>query len=556
MLPETAGLKPVTALSTAASPAWQDEYSFESGAFSDAKPWDLDRRPPRWRRGLGPLRSRIRAQVPKQTRQRNLPPLRRLLGVSLTLGQAVLRWRLQRRSAGDQSTAILALRLRRAAEFLGPTYIKLGQIIASGHGVFPEDLVREFKACQDRVAPERFETVRRIVEEDLGAPLSQVFVEFDEQPLAAASIAQVHRAVVAEPGGGRVEVVVKVQRPDIAARVTADLEVMSWLGRRLVGRIPVAALANPPALVEVFAQSIVEELDFRLEAENMLDVAESLGRLGQTAFVVPRPHPALVTERVLVMERFEGFHYENVAGMADAGIDTEELVRSGMVAFIEGCLIHGLFHGDLHGGNLFVLPDGRTALLDYGIVGRLTEPRRVAFLKLVLSSTMGNVQAQLEALRDLGALPPDADLVAVATDLGLDQPQVDPTTLSQQELADEMNRVVKSLLGSGARLPRELMLFAKNLVFLDGAIATLAPDLDLLGEIKAIGAHFASVHGNRLAADIGIRPEDYDADLSALKGQFGFDPATEEMSYQEMRERRELILSRLTGRDQSQRIVA
>ena len=253
-----------------------------------------------------------------------------------------------------------------------------------------------------------------------------------------------------------------------------------------MGRIPVAALANPPALVELFAETIVEELDFRLEAANMLDIATVLRDLGQDGYVVPRPHPRLVTRRVLVMERLSGFNFDDVAGMQDAGIDTEAVIRTGMVAFMEGAIVHGIFHGDLHGGNLFVLPDGRTALLDFGIVARLSPERRLAFLRLMLGATTNDVHAQLAALRDLGALPRDTDLDAVIRDLGLDRPPIDPTTLTGDEMVKEVQRVVKALLGYGARLPKELMLYVKNMVFLDGAIARLAPDLDILAEIATI----------------------------------------------------------------------
>jgi ubiquinone biosynthesis protein len=167
--------------------------------------------------------------------------------------------------------------LRRAAERLGPTYIKLGQIISSGEGLFPSELVEEFTRCRDQVPAEGFDAVRRVVEEELGRPLEEVFEYFERTPIAAASIAQVHAARLRPTDGAAhgPEVVVKVQRPTIRTQVHADLKVMSWLAPFLVGRIPIAALANPPALVELFAQTITEELDFRLEAENMLDVAQS-----------------------------------------------------------------------------------------------------------------------------------------------------------------------------------------------------------------------------------------------------------------------------------------
>ena len=181
---------------------------------------------------------------------------------------------------------------------------------------------------------------------------------------------------------------------------------MSWLAPHLIGRIPVAALANPPALVELFAETIVEELDFRLEAENMLDIARVLAETDQRAVVVPRPHPVLVTRRVLVMERLDGFCWDDVDGMRQAGIDTSAVVRALLIAFLEGATLFGVFHGDLHGGNLFVQPDGRVALLDYGITGRLDEVRRVAFLRLLMGGTLNDERLQLATLRDIGPSRP------------------------------------------------------------------------------------------------------------------------------------------------------
>ena len=179
----------------------------------------------------------------------------------------------------------ISRRLRVAAERLGPTYIKLGQIVASGEGIFPPELVAEFKWCRDEVPAEPWAVVERVLAEDLRRPIDEVFASVERVPLAAASIAEVHAAQLLDG----TPVVVKVQRPDVARRVAQDLAVMAWLAPHLVGRIPVAALANPPALVELFAETITEELDFRLEAENMLDVAMTFAALGQRDFVVPRP---------------------------------------------------------------------------------------------------------------------------------------------------------------------------------------------------------------------------------------------------------------------------
>ncbi|MGQ0832663.1 MAG: ABC1 kinase family protein [Microthrixaceae bacterium] len=513
------------------------------GSFSDDAPWLVDPDQMPWRAAVPGLRRQIALDLPHLTRPGKVPPGSRVVRTTALLGFALARWATgARRRGGAASRADVSRRLRRAAERLGPTYIKLGQIISSGEGIFPEELVGEFKKCRDQVPPEPFSVVRRVVEEDFGRPLEEVFTRFHPAPLAAASIAQVHVAVLRTGE----EVVVKVQRPAVGALVHKDLRVMAWLAPFAVGRIPISALANPPALVELFAETITEELDFRIEAQNMLDVARSFAELDQRDYVIPRPHPTLVTPRVLVMERLSGFKFDDVTGMKGAGVDTEKVVRTGMVGFMEGAMIHGVFHGDLHGGNLFVLPDGRTALLDFGIVGRLSEPRRLAFLRLLMTATSNDIHGQLGALRDLGALPPDTDLDAVIRDLGLDRPVVDPTTMDADELVNEIQKTIKALMGIGARLPKELMLFIKNMVFLDGAIATLAPDLDIIGEIGNISMHFATTHGERLAGELGLDPGAYELDLSGVRASFGYEQGTEgAVTYRDLQARREIIRTRL-----------
>ena len=518
------------------------------GAFSDQPPWILDPSGSSWTEVAVELRAAAQREVPSLTRRRVVPPLGRLVVVVYRLGRAIAPWYLRRReflwmkafTSPEESRADLSQRLRVAIEKLGATYIKLAQIISSGEGLFPEELVGEFKKCRDQVPAESFSDVLRTVERDLGARLADVFSTFDTTPLAAASIAQVHRATLRTGE----DVVVKVQRPTVSDRVREDLKVMSWIAPLMIGRIPVAALANPPALVELFAETIVEELDFRMEAANMVDVATMLRELNQDGYVVPRPHPELVTKRVLVMERLEGFNFDDVTGMQSAGIDTEAVIRTGMIAFMEGALIRGVFHGDLHGGNLFVMADGRTALLDYGIVGRLSDARRLAFLKLMLAATTNDLRGQVAALRDLGALPLDTVIDDVIVDLRLAEP-IDPTTLSGEELVKEVQRVVKSLLAYGAKLPKELMLYVKNMVFLDGAIARLAPDLDLLAEVANITLVFTQRHGERLGKELGIDPTAVEFNFDSVKASLGVDVSTNSLTYRELQKRRELIQKRM-----------
>jgi ubiquinone biosynthesis protein len=508
----------------------------EVGAFSEAAPWLVDRGQMPWLVGIDAVREATRAEVPRLTARRRFPPWRRIVRVSWKIGRAVAGWYLADRGKGrSRSHGGLSRRLRVAFADLGPTYIKLGQILSSGEGIFPPELVGQFKMLRDRVPAESFDTVRETVEADLGRPLEEVFSSFSTEPVAAASSAQGHLAVLRSGE----EVAVKVQRPNIAALVRNDLAVMSYLAPFLVGRIPIAVLANPPALIELFAETIVEELDFRLEAENMLDIAHVLAVTGQRAILVPRPHPRLVTPRVLVMERLSGFAWDDVAGMKAAGIDTEAVLRAGVVSFLEGAMLFGVFHGDLHGGNLFVLPDGRTALLDFGITGRLDEPRRRAFLRLVMGGTVNDVRAQVEALRELGALRPDADIDEVIRDLNLDGPPQDVTKLTAEELTHQLRDLTKGLLAYGAKMPKELMLFVKDILFLDGAVASFAPDVDLLGEVAGIATYFAARHGGRISEEIGIDPRETDLDLNGVRASLGVSADTERISYRELQARRE-----------------
>ena len=255
-----------------------------------------------------------------------------------------------------------------------------------------------------------------------------------------------------------------------------------------------------------------------------------------------------MTKRVLVMERLSGFSFDDGKGMRAAGIDTEAVIKAGMVAFLEGAMLYGVFHGDLHGGNLLVMADGRTALLDHGITGRLDQPKRQAFLRLMLSGTTNDVRGQVQALCQLGALPLDTDIDAVVRDLNLDGPVKDPTKMTPDEMIAEIRDITKALLGYGARMPKELMLYVKDLLFLDGAMATLAPNLDLFATLTEIAMHFAVQHGQRIASDVGITIDPSMVDISGFKASMGVQADVERLTYAELQERRALIAKRMDGR--------
>ena len=512
----------------------------EFGAFSDHGPWVVDPDHLPWQWDIDRIRRGTRREVPRLLATGRLPPIPRLARTVVEIGTAIGGW-LVFEWRRPSSRAGISRRLRKAFERLGSSYVKLGQIVSGGEGLFPDELVSEFKLLRDQVPPEPFAEVRAVVEIDLGGSISELFEWFDETPIAAASIAQVHAARLRTGE----EVVVKVQRPRVAQLFRDDIAALSWLAPHLIGRIPVTALANPPALVELFAETVIEELDFRLEAQNMLDIAHVLAQTNQRGIIVPRPHPTLISRRVLVMERLDGYAFDDVESMHAAGIDTHALLEAGLIASLEGALIYGVFHGDLHGGNLVVQPDGRTALFDFGMTGRLSEPQRLAFLRLLMLGTTGDQRGQLAALRDLGAFPPDTDLDALARDLDLDGPVKDPTQMSADALMAEMREVTKKLLGYGARVPKELMLFVKNTMFLNSATAILAPDLDMLQQMMNIYTYFAETHGERILREVGIDASQAAPDPEAMKAAFLVDSDTDTLTFRDLQARRDEVRRKL-----------
>lgn len=385
-----------------------------------------------------------------------------------------------------------AHRLRRAFERLGPSYLKLGQFISSGRGLFPDVLVDEFAACRDRCPNLPMKAIRKVVERELGGgrTIESVFASFDEVPLAAASIAQVHRATLLD---GR-EVVVKVQRPGIRKEIEAHTRTMPALAGLVERLFPDAPVADPHAVVRLFATTILHELDFRLEAQNMADIALDLEAAAVTDVVVPHPIPELVTERMLVMQRFEGLRFDDLDQMRAAGIDTSALLLSGLRALVEGATVFGRFHGDLHAGNVIALPDGKFGLVDFGICARLDGRERTGLQRLLVGISSGDPLAQVQGLDAMGALPEGADrrrLVGLLTLAHREQRD----SLSVDDLRDGAPRVMRIFTEHKLELPPGLVLFFKDVLYLNGSTRLLAPDLDLLGLFGALRSHFDAKYG-------------------------------------------------------------
>ncbi len=523
-----------------------DDNDFWS--FSQNGPWVFPKDPPVWTKGLQEERAKLKKEYKQILAASKLKAVSRLLQLFIYIGPPMLIWFfIDRKKPKTISRGLLAHRLRIAFQKLGPTYIKLGQIISSGEGIFPKELVTEFKLLRDQVPAEKFKIIKKIIREELGQDIEEVFSYIDPKPIAAASIAQVHFAKLVTGE----EVAVKVRRPKLETLVRNDLSVMDAIAPHLVGRIAIAALANPPALVELFAETILEELDFRLEAENMLDVARVLAKSEKRAIIVPRPHPIFVTRGLLVMEKLSGFYFDEADKMRSAGIDTAKVLHQGVVSFLEGVMLYGIFHGDLHGGNLFVQNDGKIALLDFGITGRLDEDKRQAFLRLIIGAAMNDIANQVTALQDLGAFPKDIDKEQIIKDLKLDTPGEDVTQMSAEELTGQLKELTKQLLDYGAHIPKELMLFIKNMLFLDSAVGNLAPDIDIFEEFNSIAMYFVTHYGTYITQQIGIDPDQNAISTEGLKSSLGVSQDIDKLTYKDIQMRRDMVKKKFQAGEES-----
>jgi ubiquinone biosynthesis protein len=386
-------------------------------------------------------------------------------------------------SAAAGSWAPLAASLRRAFERLGPAFIKLGQFLSVRPDLVPPDALAEFERLQDRADPVAFAEVRRRVEAELGGSLRRLFRDFDPEPLASASLSQVHRAVL--PSGEAVAV--KVQRPGAAESMRRDLRLVAGLLPLLVRLTPLGRRLDAVSLWSELRETFEEELDFRREAE----VAGAMGR-NFCAFPgvrVPRVHWGWTTRRVLTAEHVEGVKISAAAVRGRA--DYAELAERGARAFLQQVLRDGLFHADLHPANLLITPRGEIAYLDFGITGRLTPRERRDVLGALAGLLSRDPPLALRHLAGLGVRVPPQEVqgFAGAVDRIMDQalaPSLGETSLS---------RIGRGILGAVHRhrvsFPRKYALLAKALITVEGSARLLHPGFSfeaaargyLLGEL-------------------------------------------------------------------------
>jgi ubiquinone biosynthesis protein len=362
-----------------------------------------------------------------------------------------------------------------ALEELGPTYIKLGQAISTRTDLLPPAYIAELSKLQDNAPSVPYEDIAKVFEEELGRPPDMVFASFDKEPVAAASLGQVHRALLSDGS----QVVVKVQRPNVEARVAEDLEVLRDVAHFLTSNTEAGRQYNFEDWFEEFEAMLLTELDYRREGRNADRFRENFAT--EPALSVPKIFWEYTTKRVITMQEVQGIKITDNDALDAEGIDRTCLANTcARVAFTE-IFRHGFFHADPHPGNFFVLRDGTLALIDTGMVGRLDEPTRNSLTRITLSLSKRDVEGLVDELLALGIPTGSIQRHDLRLDLGrlislhLDGP---PETFS---FAQMFSDVLGTAARHNIRIPSDLLFLAKTLAMSEGIARHLDPEFPLMG---------------------------------------------------------------------------
>jgi len=364
-------------------------------------------------------------------------------------------------------------RLRMALEELGPTFVKLGQVLSTRPDLLPPAYIAELARLQDTVPPEPWEPVRAQLEAELGAPVEEVFATLDPEPIAAASLAQVHAATL--PDGA--EVVVKVQRPDIEATINVDLDILADVARLLQTRTPLGELYDLPGIVEEFAATLRAELDFYREGHNADRFRANFAN--EPYLYIPKVYWEYTTRRVLVMERIRGIKIDDIAALDAAGYDRYRIGLHAARMVIKEVLEDGFFHADPHPGNFFVMPGEVIGAMDFGMVGYLSRRTRTDLVRLYVAAIQLDEEAVVDQLVRMGVVGGAVDRIGLQHDIGRLLRKYAGLPLKAIRARDVMEEAIPIAFRHHLRLPSELWLLGKTLAMMEGVGLKLAPDFDM-----------------------------------------------------------------------------
>jgi ubiquinone biosynthesis protein len=357
-------------------------------------------------------------------------------------------------------------------EKLGPTFIKLGQLLSTRADLLPLPYMRALARLQDEVEPFSFEEVESIITSELGVRISKAFSDFDPVPIAAASLGQVHRAAMRD---GR-SVAVKVQRPGIREQIADDLDAFSEVAQLLDNHTEAGKRYEFRKVLEEFRKTLLKELDYKQEAKNLIVMSENLSDFD--SLVIPLPIEDYTTSRVLTMDYIHGQKITSLSPLKRIDIDGDELARQLFRGYLRQILVHGFFHSDPHPGNVFLTDDGRIALLDLGMVGRISPGMQEKLLQLLLAISEGRGDEAANILISMGEATEmfnEREFRRVVGDLVMVHQGAE---LAQMEVGTIMLEVLRGSGECGIRLPVELTMLGKTFLNLDQVGRTLDPSFD------------------------------------------------------------------------------
>lgn len=381
---------------------------------------------------------------------------------------------LSRKPRDKEERLTRAERMRLAIEELGPTYIKLGQILSTRPDLLPADVIHEFSKLQDSVAAHPFEALKEIIETELQAPMETVFEFLSETPLASASIGQVHRGRLKSGE----DVAVKIQRPDIQKTIEVDLEIMLHLATLMERHIEEFALHRPVKVIEEFARTLEKELDYTLEASNMVRFRKNFQE--DPTVLVPRVYFEVSTGRILTMAFVEGIKVSQLDRLDAAGMDRRLIVDHGADLILKQVLVHGFFHADPHPGNFFILPDHVICLLDFGMVGVVDRETREEFVDLIDSIARKKEARIVRALLNLTEWEHEPELRLLERDMADFMAQHFFKPLKEIEIGKFLQQMLGVAARHRLRIPPTLFLMIKALTTLEGVACQLYPEFDMV----------------------------------------------------------------------------
>ncbi len=387
-----------------------------------------------------------------------------------------LKWgrRLISRKARDATEQLTtARRIRLALQDLGPTFVKFGQVLSTRADLIPQDLIDELSLLREQVPPFAQENVDRQLEEEFGRPINELFATFDNHPLAAGSLAQVHRAVSKD---GR-NLVVKIRRPSVVSCVEPDVVLMLELAQLLERHVPESRVFDPVGLVKQFTRTIRREMNFRREGRAMLDFARRFE--GDPRLYVPKVEQELLTESVVVMEFISGIRVDDSAAIRAAGLDPNQLARDGAEIFMRMAFEMGVFHGDPHPGNIRILPSGPICLLDYGMVGFLDDGRRELLVDLFVAIARQDVNSVIKVVMNLGEPTQQIDRILLQADVRDFLDAYYGVPLEQLHVGQLLTDFIGILSSHGLHIPGDLMVLVRAIITLEGVGRGLDPRFNI-----------------------------------------------------------------------------